>query len=106
MVPILLISTTIFLSLSLTRTHLSHALSLQESTDRIALLEEELAQLRKDQRRQLARERRERERILPMVVARVLQRVGVRGEEDEEEADEETVVEAPLVGKTEDKLLV
>lgn len=96
MIPILLISTTVFLSLSLVRTHLSHSLSLQQSSERIALLEEELLQLRRDQRRQIARERRERERILPMVVERVLQRVGVRGEDLEEEEED----------KEEEKLLV
>jgi hypothetical protein len=84
MVPILLLSSTIFLSLTLLRTHLSHSLSLSESNARIAELETLLEQLRKRQARQRERERRERERILPMVVERVLQRVGAMSEEEEE----------------------
>lgn len=42
--------------------------------------------MRTEQRRARVREKRERERILPIVVERVLQRVGVvRGEEGEKE---------------------
>ncbi|WVQ99039.1 hypothetical protein IAU59_006171 [Kwoniella sp. CBS 9459] len=90
MVPIFLISTTLFLSLSLIRTHLSHSKSLSESTTKIEELEAQLAQLRLEQRRARVREKRERERILPLVVERVLQRVGVvGGEEEGSEADEE-----------------
>ena len=89
MIPILLISTTLFLSLSLARTHLSHALSLSQSAERIAQLESQLARMRRDQRRARERERRERERILPLVVERVLQRVGaLAGESEEEDKDE------------------
>ncbi|WVF71866.1 hypothetical protein IAT40_006676 [Kwoniella sp. CBS 6097] len=90
MVPIFLISTTLFLSLSLIRTHLSHSKSLSESTNKIEELEAQLAQLRLEQRRARVREKKERERILPLVVERVLQRVGVvGGEEEGDQADEE-----------------
>ncbi|KAL7424315.1 hypothetical protein Q5752_001905 [Cryptotrichosporon argae] len=86
MLPIFLLSTTIFLSLSLLRTHLSHARSLSESAERIAALEAELARARDARHRQRERERRERERILPLVVERVLQRVGAMSSvEDEDE---------------------
>ncbi|WVN86545.1 uncharacterized protein L203_101712 [Cryptococcus depauperatus CBS 7841] len=85
MLPIFVISTTIFLSLSLLRTHLSHSKSLAESEQRIAELESELQRARIEQKRQMLREKKERERILPMVVERVLQRVGVVGGEEQEE---------------------
>ena len=86
MIPIILISTTLFLSLSLARTHLSHSLSLAQSAEEIAQLEDQLNRMRTEQRRARVREKRERERILPIVVERVLQRVGVvRGEEGEKE---------------------
>jgi hypothetical protein len=89
MIPILLLSTTIFLSLSLLRTHLSHARSLEESSARINELEVELDRLRRQQRRVIEKERRERERILPIVVEKVLQRVGaMQGSEEEEELKE------------------
>lgn len=84
MLPVFLLSTTVFLSLSLVRTHLSHSLSLSESTERIAELEEQLAKVRKDQKKIRERERRERERILPLVVERVLQRVGAMSQGDED----------------------
>jgi len=87
MIPILLISTTLFLSLSLARTHLSHALSLSQSADRIAQLEDQLTRLRREQRRERLREKRERERILPIVVQKVMQRVGAMREEKEEEEE-------------------
>jgi len=89
MIPIVLISSTIFLSLSLLRTHLSHNLSLSESSARIADLETQLATVRLAQRKQLERERKERERILPLVVERVLQRVGAMTGEVEEGSKEE-----------------
>ncbi|WRT67470.1 uncharacterized protein IL334_004442 [Kwoniella shivajii] len=96
MIPIFLISTTLFLSLSLVRTHLSHSKSLAESDLRIEELETQLSQLRLEQKRQLVREKRERERILPLVVERVLQRVGVvGGDEDEEEKLQVEVKEVP-----------
>ncbi|WVQ76516.1 hypothetical protein IAR50_006186 [Cryptococcus sp. DSM 104548] len=85
MLPIFVLSTTIFLSLSLLRTYLSHSYSLAESEIRISELEAELQELRREQRRQRWREKRERERMLPLVVERVLQRVGVVGGEEEEE---------------------
>ncbi|ODN73604.1 hypothetical protein L198_08292 [Cryptococcus wingfieldii CBS 7118] len=85
MLPIFVLSTTLFLSLSLLRTYLSHAYSLAQSETRISELEGELEELRREQRRQRWREKRERERMLPMVVERVLQRVGVVGGEEEEE---------------------
>ena len=85
MVPIILLSSTIFLSLTLLRTHLSHNLSLCESSARIAELESQLDRMRRNQRRAADRERKERERILPLVVERVLQRVGAMAEEDEGE---------------------
>ncbi|TYJ54186.1 hypothetical protein B9479_005197 [Cryptococcus floricola] len=84
MLPIFVLSTTIFLSLSLLRTYLSHSYSLAQSETRISELELELQELRREQRRQRWREKRERERMLPMVVERVLQRVGVVGGEEEE----------------------
>ena len=85
MIPIILLSSTIFLSLTLVRVHLSHDLTLTESQTRIQELETELARLRREQRRQKVREQRERERILPLVVERVLQKVGVVREGEEEE---------------------
>lgn len=88
MIPILLLSSTIFLSLTLVRTHLSHSLSLTESSARIAELETQLDTLRKRQARQRERDRKERERILPLVVERVLQKVGAMSEEEEEEEAE------------------
>ncbi|OCF39450.1 hypothetical protein I317_06774 [Kwoniella heveanensis CBS 569] len=98
MIPIFLISTTLFLSLSLIRTHLSHSKSLSESTSKIEELEAQLAQLRLEQRRSRVREKRERERILPLVVERVLQRVGVvGGEEDEGDGDEEEEEQREMV---------
>lgn len=87
MVPILLLSTTLFLGLSLLRTHLSHNLSLTESNTRIAELEAELDRLRRDRHRLRERERKERERIVPIVVGRVLQRVGAMKKDQEEEEE-------------------
>ncbi|WWC60771.1 uncharacterized protein I303_103347 [Kwoniella dejecticola CBS 10117] len=97
MIPIFLISTTLFLSLSLVRTHLSHSKSLAESNVKIAELEAQLTQMRVEQKKQLLREKRERERILPLVVERVLQRVGVVGGEEEEGSEEgqEEIKELP-----------
>ena len=93
MIPILLVSTTLFLALSLLRTHLSHSLSLAQSSDRIAHLEDQLARMRFEQRRARLRDKRERERILPIVVERVLQRVGaMTGEDEKEKADEERLL--------------
>ncbi|OWZ56779.1 hypothetical protein C356_01481 [Cryptococcus neoformans c45] len=89
MVPIFVISTTIFLSLSLLRTYLSHSKSLAESEAHIALLETQLAQLRLEQKKMRIREKRERERMLPLVVERVLQRVGVVGEDEVEKEEEQ-----------------
>ncbi|WVQ78599.1 hypothetical protein IAT38_000685 [Cryptococcus sp. DSM 104549] len=89
MLPIFVISTTLFLSLSLARTYLSHSRSLTESEERIAQLEAQLTKLRLEQKRAAIREKRERERILPLVVERVLQRVGVVGGEEEEEEKQE-----------------
>lgn len=94
MIPILLLSSTIFLSLTLLRTHLSHSLALSESSARIAELEAQLDSLRKRQARQRERDRRERERILPLVVERVLQKVGAMAEEEEDEGE---VEELPLL---------
>jgi hypothetical protein len=88
MIPIFLLSSTIFLSLTLLRTHLSHNLSLSESSIKIADLETQLEKVRLAQRRALERERKERERILPLVVERVLQRVGAMAGEVEEEGHE------------------
>lgn len=85
MIPIFVMSTGIFLALSLARTYLSNAKSLEESNERIAQLEIQLARLRAEAKRRQERERRERERILPFVVERVLQRVGAMGPEEEEE---------------------
>lgn len=91
MIPILLLSTTLFLLLSLLRTHLSHERQLSDASIHITTLEKELFDLRKEARaarRRAERERRERERMLPLVVERVLQRVGARaGDEEEEEGD-------------------
>ncbi len=93
MLPVFLLSTTVFLALSLIRTHLSHSKSLSESSERIAELENQLAKVRRDRRIQLAKERKERERILPMVVERVLQRVGAMRQGDEEAIEEEHLKE-------------
>jgi hypothetical protein len=85
MIPPLLLSMTLFLLLSLIRTHLSHERSLEDSTVRIEQLELELDRLARDARRGREREKRERERILPIVVGKVLKRVGVlasQGEDD------------------------
>jgi len=91
MIPPLLLSLTIFLSLSLLRLHLSHQLSLSEQHAQIELLEAELERLRNQAVRRGEREKRERERMLPVVVGKVLQRVGVlnRERDDEEEEVEE-----------------
>jgi DNA-binding protein H-NS len=89
MIPILLLSTTIFLSLTLLRTHLSHNLTLSESATKITELETQLARMRQQQRRARERERKERERILPIVVERVLQKVGAMSEELQEEEEPE-----------------
>ena len=92
MIPIFLMSTAIFLSLSLLRTHLSHARSLAESGERIEQLGAQLARLRAEAKRRQERERRERERILPLVVERVLQRVGAMGPEEDIEVEEERLL--------------
>lgn len=89
MIPIILLSTTLFLSLSLARTHLSHTLSLAQSTERIAQLEDQLSRMRLDQRRARVKEKRERERILPIVVERVLMRVGAMSKGVDREGEEE-----------------
>jgi hypothetical protein len=91
MIPPLLLSLTIFLSLSLLRLHLSHQLSLSEQSAQINLLEQELERLRTQAVRRGEREKRERERMLPVVVGKVLQRVGVlnRERDEEEELEEE-----------------
>ena len=88
MLPIIFLSSTIFLTLTLVRTHLSHSLVLEESSAKIEQLELQLAQLRREQRIHREREKRERERMLPLVVGRVLQKVGVIGEDVEAEEDE------------------
>ncbi|KAI9637830.1 uncharacterized protein MKK02DRAFT_42203 [Dioszegia hungarica] len=92
MVPILLLSTTLFLLLALSRTHLSSERTLSDSQSQIAALERQLHDLRQDAKRRLEKERKERERMLPLVVERVLTKVGaMRGgvEEDEEREREE-----------------
>lgn len=104
MVPPLLLSFTLFLLLSLLRTHLSHERSLADSTARIEQLELELDRLARDARRTRDRERRERERILPIVVGKVLKRVGVLGGEMEGEEHEE--VGAAVEKREEERLLV
>ena len=91
MVPIFLISSTVFLALSLLRSYLSYSLSLSESAARISDLEAQLERMRRDQRRAIEREKRERERILPLVVERVLQRVGAMSEEEDEDEEEPQV---------------
>jgi hypothetical protein len=85
MIPILLLSTTLFLLLSLLRTHLSSERSLSISQAQIRDLEAQLESLQREAKRRLEREKRERERMLPLVVERVLTRVGaMRGQEEEE----------------------
>lgn len=78
MVPVVLISTTVFLALQLLQTHLSHSLSLSESSERIEHLESQLASLVKEQRRE---RKRMQERWLPEVVDRVLEKVGAKADE-------------------------
>lgn len=95
MIPIFIMATCIFLALSLARTYLSNARSLDESTARIAALEAQIARLRHEAKRRQERERRERERILPFVVERVLQRVGAMGPEEEDGVED--VVEDRLL---------
>lgn len=90
--PIFLLGTAIFLSLSLLRTHLSHNRSLVESGERIQQLESQLARLRAEAKRRQERERKERERILPLVVERVLQRVGAMDPEEELEVEEDVLL--------------
>ncbi|RSH79548.1 hypothetical protein EHS25_007979 [Saitozyma podzolica] len=69
---------------------------LEESSARIAELEGELDRVKRQQRRAIERERKQRERILPIVVEKVLQKVGaMQGSEHEE--DEEDVKHAPLL---------
>lgn len=92
MVPIFLLSTAIFMSLSLLRTHLSHNRSLAESDDRIVALEAQLARLRGEAKRRQERERKERERILPLVVQSVLERVGALQPDVEEEVVEDRLL--------------
>ena len=89
MIPPLLLSLTIFLSLSLLRLHLSHQLSLSEQQTQISQLERELERLRREAIRRSEREKRERERMLPVVVGKVLQRVGVLRDDVEVEEEEE-----------------
>jgi hypothetical protein len=89
MIPPLLLSLTIFLSLSLLRLHLSHQLSLSEQNTQIELLEQELERLRNQVVKRGEREKRERERMLPVLVGKVLQRVGVLNREAEDEEDRE-----------------
>ena len=48
--------------------------------------------MRREQRRAKLREKRERERILPIVVERVLQRVGAMRGDEEEKAEEERLL--------------
>lgn len=92
MIPIFVLSTAIFLALSLIRTHLSHNKSLEESREKIEQLESQLARTRLELKRRQERERRERERMLPLVVERVLQRVGaMEVEQEEPEVEEEDV---------------
>ena len=85
MLPVIFIASTVFLSLTLIRVHLSHTLLIEENATKIQELESQLARARKEQRIARERERRARERILPMVVERVLQKVGVRAEGEDEE---------------------
>lgn len=87
MIPILLLSTAIFLALSLTRTHLSGHRELAEKSERVALLEAQVARMRTEAKRRQEREQRERERILPIVVERVLQHVGAMEPEAVEEEE-------------------
>ncbi|WWC69132.1 uncharacterized protein I206_103068 [Kwoniella pini CBS 10737] len=87
MIPIFLISTTLFLSLSLIRLHLSHSKLLIESNEKIQELEIKLTKLKFEQKKQILREKKERERILPLIVERVLQRVGVVNVEEEEKEE-------------------
>lgn len=89
MIPPLLLSLTIFLSLSLFRLHLSHQLSISEQQTQIDMLEQELDRLRNQAIRRADREKRERERMLPVVVGKVLQRVGVLNREMDEDEEEE-----------------
>lgn len=49
--PVLFLGTGIFFTLTLIQTHLSHSKSLEESERRISALEDELGELRRDQRR-------------------------------------------------------
>ncbi|WWC89705.1 uncharacterized protein L201_004630 [Kwoniella dendrophila CBS 6074] len=87
MIPIFLISTTLFLGLSLIRTHLSHSKLLGESQKQIEELELKLKLIKFEQKKQILREKKERERILPLIVEKVLQRVGVVGNEDGDDDD-------------------
>lgn len=90
MLPILLLSTTLFLLLSLSRTHLSSERRLAESQSQITALETQLSDLRQDAKRRLAKEVKERERMLPLVVERVLTKVGaMRSGEAEENLEKE-----------------
>lgn len=94
MIPIALVATTVYLSLTLLQTHLSHSLSLSESSERIEHLETQLASLVKEQRRE---RKRMQERWLPEVVDRVLEKVGARAEEAKETAAHvATTVEAEV----------
>ncbi|KAJ9099368.1 hypothetical protein QFC20_005721 [Naganishia adeliensis] len=51
--PVLFLGTGIFFTLTLIQTHLSHSKSLEDSGRRISALEDELGELRRDQRRQV-----------------------------------------------------
>lgn len=51
--PVLFLGTGIFFTLTLIQTHLSHSKALEDSGRRISALEDELGELRRDQRRQV-----------------------------------------------------
>lgn len=92
MIPILILSTAVFLVLSAIRTHLSGYRELAEKSERLAILENQVARMRAEVKRRQERERREREKILPIVVERVLQHVGALEPEAEEVEEEQELL--------------
>ncbi|RXK35836.1 hypothetical protein M231_06884 [Tremella mesenterica] len=76
MLPVLLLASTIFLSLSLFQAHLSSQKSSRETSEIISILEAQIEKLRVERKERREKERKERERVIPFIVERVLNKVG------------------------------
>ncbi|EIW66353.1 hypothetical protein TREMEDRAFT_65631 [Tremella mesenterica DSM 1558] len=75
MLPVLLLASTIFLSLSLFQAHLSSQKSSRETSEIISILEAQIEKLRVERKERREKERKERERVIPFIVERVLNKV-------------------------------